>query len=96
MKHIKSDNESYWSPAYGYKYSVGLSLFIDEYIVALEDVFGLYNIGLVGGNGNVILEMPYIVPLDIRVQGMGAILYNLMELATMPYAELQDLIDVLR
>ncbi|WP_434282145.1 hypothetical protein [Clostridium botulinum] len=40
--------------------------------------------------------MPYIVPSDIRVQGMGAILYNLMELATMPYAELQDLIDVLR
>lgn len=31
MKHIKADNESYWSPAYDYKYSGELSLFIDEY-----------------------------------------------------------------
>lgn len=30
-KHIKFDNESYWSPAYDYKYSGELSLFIDEY-----------------------------------------------------------------
>ncbi|WP_147585055.1 hypothetical protein [Clostridium amazonitimonense] len=29
--HIKSNNESYWSPTYDYKYSGELSLFIDEY-----------------------------------------------------------------
>ncbi len=65
-------------------------------ISVLQDTLELYNIGLVGGNGSVILEMPYIVPADIRVQGMGAILYNLMELSTMPYTELQDLINVLK
>ena len=62
-------------------------------ISVLQDTLELYNIGLVGGNGSVILEMPYIVPADIRVHGMGAILYNLMELSKMPYTELQDLID---
>ena len=65
-------------------------------ISVLQDTLELYNIGLVGGNGSVILEMPYIVPADIRVHGMGAILYNLMELSKMPYTELQDLIDVLK
>lgn len=65
-------------------------------ISVLQDTLELYNIGLVSGNGNVILEMPYIVPSDIRVQGMGAILYNLMELSTIPYEELQNLIDILK
>ncbi|WP_322397151.1 hypothetical protein, partial [Clostridium perfringens] len=30
-QHIKTDNDSYWSPAYDYKYSGELSLFVDEY-----------------------------------------------------------------
>ena len=65
-------------------------------ISVLQDTLELYNIGLVGGNGSVILEMPYIAPADIRVQGMGAMLYNLMELSKMPYTELEDLIEVLK
>lgn len=65
-------------------------------ISVLQDILELYNIGLVGGNGSVILEMPYIVPANIKVHGMGAILYNLMELSKMPYTELQDLIDILQ
>lgn len=40
--------------------------------------------------------MTDIVPADIRVQGMGTILYNLMELATMPYTGLHNLIDLLK
>ena len=64
--------------------------------ICLQDTLELYNIGLVGGNGSVILEMPYIAPADIRVQGMGAMLYNLMELSKMPYTELEDLIEVLK
>lgn len=40
--------------------------------------------------------MGYINPSEIRVQGMGALLYNLMELSTMPYTELDELINTLR
>ena len=61
-----------------------------------QDTLELYHIGIVGGNGKVILEMGYINPSEIRVQGMGALLYNLMELSTMPYTELDELINTLR
>lgn len=65
-------------------------------ISVLQDTLELYHIGIVGGNGKVILEMGYINPSEIRVQGMGALLYNLMELSTMPYTELDELINTLR
>lgn len=65
-------------------------------ISILQDTLELYNIALVGGNGSAILGMTDIVPANSRVQGMGAILYNLMELSTISYTELQDLIDVLK
>lgn len=31
VEHIKTDKDSYWSPAYDYKYSGELTLFIDDY-----------------------------------------------------------------
>ena len=65
-------------------------------ISVLQDTLELYHIGIVGGNGKVILEMGYINPSEIRVQGMGALLYNLMEFSTMPYTELDELINTLR
>lgn len=65
-------------------------------ISVLQDTLELYHIGIVGGSGSVILEMAYINPSEIKVQGMGALLYNLMELSTMPYTELEELISILR
>ncbi|MBC5998207.1 hypothetical protein EAI30_14500 [Romboutsia ilealis] len=65
-------------------------------ISILQDTLELYHIGIVGGSGSVILEMAYINPSEIKVQGMGALLYNLMELSAMPYTELEELISMLR
>lgn len=66
-----------------------------ELISVLEDIYELYRIGLLNGNGSVILEMGYINPSQIRVQGTGALLFNLMELAKIPETEMRQLIDML-
>ncbi|WP_025162973.1 hypothetical protein [Paraclostridium bifermentans] len=67
-----------------------------EVISILQDIIELYNIGLVNGNGSVILELGYINPSQIRVQGMGVILYNLMELSKIPPKEIDKLIYKLK
>lgn len=67
-----------------------------ELISVLQDIYDLYRIGLVGGNGSVILEMGYINPSQIKVQGTGALIYNLMELSKIHSEEMVDLIIMLR
>jgi hypothetical protein len=67
-----------------------------ELISVLQDIYDLYRIGLLNGNGNVILEMGYINPSQIKVQGTGALLYNLMELSKIPFDEMEGLINMLK
>lgn len=67
-----------------------------EVISILQDILDLYNIGLINGNGSVILELGYIKPSQVRVQGMGVILYKLMELSKIPLVEIDKLIFKLR
>lgn len=67
-----------------------------EAISILQDILDLYNIGLINGNGSVILELGYIKSSQVRVQGMGVILYKLMELSKIPLVEIDKLIFKLR
>lgn len=43
VEHIKTDKDSYWSPAYDYKYSGELTLFIDDYEAPRKNWRGLSN-----------------------------------------------------
>ncbi len=51
-----------------------------EQIAIYQDIFELYRIGLINGNGSVILELGYIAPSELRIQGVGVKLYEYMEL----------------
>lgn len=66
-----------------------------EKISIFQDIFELYRIGLVNGNGKVILEMGYIVPSELNVQGVGVKLYQLMKLNELS-KEAEDFLNVFK
>ena len=51
--------------------------------------------GLLNGSGKLILDVVQINPSQIRVQGIGTLIYNLISINKMPYDELEDLLEVL-
>lgn len=49
-------------------------------ISVYQDIYELYRMGILNGGGDVILEMGYIIPSKLGIQGVGVRLFELMEL----------------
>lgn len=61
----------------------------------LQDTLDMIQKGLLNGSGKLILDVVQINPSQIRVQGIGTLIYNLISINKMPYDELEDLLEVL-
>lgn len=61
----------------------------------LQDTLDMIQKGLLNGSGKLILDVVQINPSQIRVQGIGSLIYNLISINKMPYDELEDLLEVL-
>lgn len=51
--------------------------------------------GILNGGGDIILEMGYIIPSKLGIQGVGVRLFELMELAKVSVEVLEDFKDYL-
>lgn len=69
-----------------------------SHISVYQDIYEMYKIGLLNGSGNVILELGYIVPSKLNIQGVGIRLYELMELAALgeDFSDIEDILNVLK
>lgn len=65
-------------------------------IPILYEVFDLYSRGLVSSGGSALLGLADVNPSQMRVQGAGSILVNLMELVTIDLPDLNALIPPLQ
>ena len=61
----------------------------------LQDTLDMIQKSILNGSGKLVLDVVQINPSQIKVQGIGTLLYNLMSLNKMPYDELEDLLDIL-
>ena len=64
-----------------------------------QDIYELYRMGMLNGGGEVILEMGYIIPSKLGIQGVGVRLFELKELDKPPTEMpeiLKDYLDVLK
>ena len=50
---------------------------------------------VLNASGKIVLDIVQINPSEIKVQGIGTLLYNNMSLNKMPYDELEDLLELL-
>lgn len=70
---------------------------IDNYelLGILQDTLEMIQKGILNGSGKLVLDVVQINPSKIRVQGIGVLLYKLLNLNKMPYDEMEDLLDIL-
>ena len=61
----------------------------------LQDTLDMIQKSILNGSGKLVLDLVQINPSQVKVQGSGTLLYNLMSLNKMPYDELEDLLDIL-
>lgn len=64
-----------------------------------QDIYELYRMGILNGGGDVILEMGYIIPSKLGIQGVGVRLFELMELDKISVKvseDFKDYLDILR
>ena len=66
-----------------------------EKISVYQDMYELYRNGLINGGGKIIMETGYINPSELRIQGIGVRLYELMELANICLENSNDYIELL-
>lgn len=66
-----------------------------EKISVYQDIYELYRNGLINGGGKIIMETGYINPSELRIQGIGVRLYELMELANICLENSNDYIELL-
>jgi hypothetical protein len=64
-------------------------------IVLLQEIYDLYNQGLVNGGTDAYISLTDVNPSKIGIQGTGVYLYNLMELFTIPKEELDPVAIIL-
>ncbi|MDU5111598.1 MAG: hypothetical protein E6248_14240 [Clostridium sp.] len=68
-------------------------------ISVYQDIYELYRMGMLNGGGKIILEMGYIIPSELEIQGVGVRLFELMEL-NKPSGEMvgnfKDYLEVLK
>lgn len=61
----------------------------------LQDTLDMIQKSILNGSGKLVLDVVQINPSNIKVQGIGTLLYNCMSLNKMPYDELEDILDLL-
>ena len=57
----------------------------------LQDTLDMIQKSVLNASGKIVLDIVQINPSEIKVQGIGTLLYNNMSLNKMPYDELEDL-----
>jgi hypothetical protein len=65
-------------------------------VPVLYEIYDLYSRGLINGRGKALLGLTNIAPTRLRLQGAGAVLFNLMELFTLDVQDVNSLIPLLR
>ena len=68
-------------------------------ISVYQDIYELYRMGILNGGGDIILEMGYIIPSKLGIQGVGVRLFELMELDKVSVEvseDFEDYLDILR
>jgi hypothetical protein len=68
-------------------------------ISVYQDIYELYRMGILNGGGDIILEMGYIIPSKLGIQGVGVRLFELMELDKVSVEvseDFKDYLDILR
>ena len=61
----------------------------------LQDTLDMIQKSVLNASGKIVLDIVQINPSEIKVQGIGTLLYNNMSLNKMPYDELEDLLELL-
>lgn len=61
----------------------------------LQDTLDMIQKSILNGSGKIVLDIVQINPANIKVQGIGTLLYKYMSLNKMPYDELEDILDIL-
>ena len=61
----------------------------------LQDTLDMIQKSVLNASGKIVLDIVQINPSEIKVQGIGTLLYNNMSLNKMPYDELEDLLEIL-
>lgn len=64
-------------------------------ISVYQDIYELYRMGILNGGGDIILEMGYIIPSKLGIQGVGVRLFELMELDKVSAEVSEDFKDYL-
>lgn len=67
-----------------------------EKAALLQEIFELYSQGLLNGGGEALLGVGDIVPNKMRIQGITASLYNLMELWSISSKDIEDVVKLLQ
>jgi hypothetical protein len=69
-----------------------------SHISVYQDIYEMYKIGLLNSEGDAILELGYIVPSKLNMQGVGVRLYELMELDKLEndFSDIGDLLNILK
>ena len=74
----------------------GQTSFTQSLIFLLHEIQDLYNRGLINFGGEVLLGLPDVEPSKMTAQGVGAHLYNTMELFQIPNEELLPIATLLK
>ena len=74
----------------------GQKSFAKELYQVLYEFLGLYSRGYINFGGGVMLGLTDVKPASIRLQGLGAVTYDLMRLRDIPRDELVPIVAQLR
>lgn len=70
--------------------------FTDDLVILLTQIYRLYQLGLIHCRETALLGLSDIIPKKICAQGVGVMLYNLMELYTIEQSEFETYLVILR